>query len=75
MAFMASTVDIKESHIKMKEMCIEIVLKRLTGSSELDGFHHKVTGLGHFIFTPLSQCWRFSFWILSCHFRAKSPKL
>ena len=73
MAFTASTVDIKESHIKMKEMCIEIVLKRLTGSSEPDGFHHRVTG--HFIFTPLSQRWRFSFWILSCHFGAKSPKL
>ena len=47
MAFTASTVDIKESHIKMKEMCIEIVLKRLTDSSEPDGFHHRVTGLGH----------------------------
>ena len=49
MASAASTVDIEDSPIQTKEMYIEIVFEKFTGSSEPDGFHGRVTGLGHFI--------------------------
>ena len=42
MAFMASTADIEDGPILKKD-------KRLTGSSESDGFHEKLTGQEHFI--------------------------